>query len=147
MDPTVWGPHYWMFLHTVAAHYPKHPNAIVKKIHYRLLYNFHEFIPHRAIANNFSELLQLYPATPYLDSRKKFVEWVNFIHNKVNESIGKPKVSVAEHDEAMRDLYQSKSKRWKRFAKNNARIISGVFILLTAGLAFHLIRKNKPSTT
>ena len=28
MDPTVWGPHYWMFLHTVATHSPKDPDAI-----------------------------------------------------------------------------------------------------------------------
>jgi len=136
MDPTVWGPHYWMFLHTVAAHYPKHPNAITKKVHYRLFHNFHEFIPHRQIAANFSKLLEVYPVTPYLDSRKRLVEWVHFIHNKVNELTGKPKVSIHDHRETMRDLYLSKSKRWKRFTKHNVLIVSFIFIVMIAAVIY-----------
>ncbi len=136
MDPTVWGPHYWMFLHTVAAHYPKHPNAIVKKIHYRLFHNFYEFIPHRQIAANFSALLNEYPITPYLDSRDKLVEWVNFIHNKINEFTGKPKVDLATHKENMRELYTSKSKKWKRYTKNNFLVVSFVFIVMLAAVVY-----------
>jgi hypothetical protein len=30
-------------------------------------------------------LLDKYPLTPYLDSRDKFVKWLHFIHNRVNE--------------------------------------------------------------
>jgi FAD-linked sulfhydryl oxidase len=104
MDPTVWGPSYWMFLHTVAANYPKHPNGISKKVHYRLLHNFHEFIPHSTSATNFRKMLELYPVTPYLDSRNRLMEWVNFIHNKVNEITGKPKVTLSEHRDNMKEM-------------------------------------------
>ena len=31
LDPKVWGPHYWFFLHTVAMTYPHHPNSVTKK--------------------------------------------------------------------------------------------------------------------
>ena len=31
LDPKIWGPHYWFFLHTVAMTYPHHPNAVTKK--------------------------------------------------------------------------------------------------------------------
>jgi FAD-linked sulfhydryl oxidase len=136
MDPTVWGPHYWMFLHTVAAHYPKHPDAITKKIHYRLFHNFNEFIPHRQIAANFRKLLELYPITPYLDSRARLVEWVNFIHNKVNGLLGKPEVSLSEHRENMRELYFNKSKRWDRYAKNNFLVISFMFIVMLFAVVY-----------
>jgi hypothetical protein len=136
MDPTVWGPSYWMFLHTVAANYPKHPNAITKKIHYRLLHNFHEFLPHREIAANFRKLLEMYPVTPYLDSRGRLVEWVNFIHNKINEHIGKPTMTVSEHADIMAELYLSKSKRWNRYARNNFLVVSFMFIVMLAAVVY-----------
>ena len=31
LDPNVWGPHFWFFLHTLAISYPHHPNAVTKK--------------------------------------------------------------------------------------------------------------------
>ena len=105
MDPTVWGPHYWFFLHSVALHYPKHPTATTKKIHYRLIHNFHEFIPHNAIAANFVKMVAKYPVAPYLDSRAHFVRWVHFIHNKINEKTLKRLVSLEEHRSTMKKCY------------------------------------------
>ena len=37
LDPKVWGPHYWFFLHTVAMCYPHRPNTITKKKHLNTL--------------------------------------------------------------------------------------------------------------
>jgi hypothetical protein len=105
MDPNVWGPHYWFFLHSVALHYPKLPNATTKKIHYRLIHNFHEFIPHRDIAANFTKLLARYPVAPYLDSRTHFVRWVHFLHNKVNEIVHKPTITLEAHRANMKQRY------------------------------------------
>lgn len=136
MDPTVWGPHYWMFLHSVAAHYPKHPNGISKKVHYRLFHNFHEFIPNNNVARNFRRLLEMYPITPYLDSRARLVEWVHFIHNKVNEHLGKPTITLEQHRDNMHELYFSKSKRWNRYVKNNFLVVSFVFIVLIAVVVY-----------
>ena len=34
LDPSVWGPHYWFFLHTISMTYPYHPNAVTKKKYY-----------------------------------------------------------------------------------------------------------------
>ena len=31
LDPKVWGPHYWFFLHTLALTYPESPNEVIKK--------------------------------------------------------------------------------------------------------------------
>ena len=31
LDPAIWGPHYWFFLHTLAMTYPHHPNSVTKK--------------------------------------------------------------------------------------------------------------------
>ena len=31
LDPKIWGPHYWFFLHTLALTYPETPNEVIKK--------------------------------------------------------------------------------------------------------------------
>ena len=56
MDAEIWGPHYWFVLHTIAFNYPKHPSAIQKKLHYRLMHNLPE--AHAAV--------QVPPLTSYL---------------------------------------------------------------------------------
>ena len=50
LDPTVWGPHYWFFLHTIALTYPIRPNEVTKKKHYELMQNMPLFIPIESIA-------------------------------------------------------------------------------------------------
>ena len=89
-DPSVWGPHYWFFLDTIAMTYPKHPNAVTKKIYYDLIQHFHLFIPVDEHSKFFNKLLSMYPITPYLDDRESFIRWVHFIHNKINEQLQKP---------------------------------------------------------
>ena len=95
-DPTVWGPHYWFFLHTVAESYPEHPNEVIKRKYYDLIQNMPLFIPISEIGDKFSSLLDKYPVTPYLCSKKSFVRWMHFIHNKVNVRLGKPEISLSE---------------------------------------------------
>ena len=92
LDPDIWGPHYWFFLHTLAYSYPATPNAITKRKYYDCIHNLPLFIPHDEIGNKFSRLLDKYPVTPYLDKRESFLRWVNFIHNKVNYNQGKEEV-------------------------------------------------------
>ena len=51
------------------------------------------FIPIPEMGDKFSHLLDKYPVSPYLDKKESFIRWVHFIHNKVNQMIGKPEVS------------------------------------------------------
>ena len=107
-DPNVWGPHYWFFLHTVAESYPLHPTTVTKKKYYDLIQNFPLFIPNIKIGNKFSETLDKYPVSPYLDSRESFVRWVHFTHNRINTILGKEEVSMEIALENYRNLYKPK---------------------------------------
>ena len=92
-EPTVWGPHYWFFLMTIALSYPESPNSVTKRKYYDFILNLPLFIPNAEIGNKFSGLLDKYPVSPYLDTRESFVKWVHFIHNKVNLITGKEEIS------------------------------------------------------
>ena len=80
-NPDIWGPHYWFFLHTIAESYPITPNSITKRKYYDLIQNMPLFIPVVEMGDKFSEFLDKYPVSPYLDNRDSFVRWVHFIHN------------------------------------------------------------------
>ncbi len=108
-DPEVWGSHYWFFLHTVAHSYPLTPNAITKRKYYDLIQNLPLFIPQVEIGNKFSELLNKYPVTPYLDSRESFVRWMHFIHNKINLILGKEEISLMEANDRYEAEYKPKN--------------------------------------
>ena len=107
-DSTVWGPHYWFFLHTVAEAYPLTPNEVTKRKYYDLIQNMPLFIPIAEMGNKFSEMLDKYPVSPYLDNRDSFVRWVHFIHNKINVSLGKEEVLFADALEKYRGEYKPK---------------------------------------
>lgn len=107
-DPTVWGPHYWFFLHTIAHSYPETPNEVTKRKYYDTIQNMPLFIPVADIGDRFSQLLDKYPVSPYLGSRESFVRWVHFIHNKINVMLGKDEMSLLESVDAYFAKYRAK---------------------------------------
>jgi len=107
-EPSVWGPHYWFFLHTVAESYPIHPTKTTKRKYYDLIQNMPLFIPNPKIGNQFSKFLDSYPVTPYLDTRDSFVRWTHFIHNKFNVLLGKEEISLQMALDKYRAEYKPK---------------------------------------
>ena len=131
LDPEIWGPHYWFFLHTIAISYPIKPNDVTKKKYYNFIQNLPLFIPIYEIGNSFSKLLDKYPVKPYLDSRKSFIKWMHFIHNKINILLKKEEITL---DEAMEQYYNNyKPKQNKNIEERKRReklIFMGIIFLL-----------------
>ena len=130
MDPTIWGPHYWFVLHSIAFNYPQVPTSTQRKVHYRLIHNLHEFLPHKEIAGKFSKLLETYPVAPYLDSRADFIQWMHFMHNKINESLGKPTMDLHEHRTEMKHVYNSPQGRFHTQCKQTRTLMYALVIFI-----------------
>jgi FAD-linked sulfhydryl oxidase len=107
-EPSVWGPHYWFFLHTVAHSYPDNPNEVTKRKYYDLIQNMPLFIPIAEMGNKFSNMLDKYPVTPYLDNKHSFIRWIHFIHNKFNHLLGKEEYSLQMGLDKYNDEYKPK---------------------------------------
>ena len=45
--------------------------------------NFPLYIPDEEVGNKFSELLDRFPLSPYLDNKNKLIKWVIFIQNRL----------------------------------------------------------------
>jgi hypothetical protein len=141
LDPEIWGPHFWFFIDTLALNYPNNPNDVTKKKYYEFIQNLPLFIPVEEIANDFDKLLKLYPVSSYLDSKKSFVKWVHFIHNKINEKMEKPKISLNDFYNNYYNKYKKKDIKFKEFEKWKMQILYIIFML--GGLGIIIYYHNK----
>ena len=119
LPPDVWGPRLWGVLHTL---------CLTGTITPEFVQEFANVIPCPACAMHFRDLLEAYPFEKALD---KF-EWSVFVHNQVNDRLGKPMMSV----EKARELWSQKSSCTQFDFK-----IVVVIIFLVLALVFMYLRK------
>jgi hypothetical protein len=141
LDPKIWGPHYWFFLHTVAMTYPNRPNAVTKKKYYEFIQNFPLFIPIENMSGEFSKLIDKYPVSPYLDNRESFIRWTHFIHNKINQKLEKPQISLNEFYVKYYDEYKSDNVKAGEYCKLKEKVVYSLIIVIIVGSIFYLYDK------
>ena len=133
LNPEIWGPPFWFFLHTISFHYPLHPNDVIKKKYYDFIMNLPNFIPVENISKDFIQLLDLYPVSCYLDNRNSFISWCHFIHNKINEKLEKPTMSLEDFYIHYYNQYKpitEKQKKWKFIKKQIFFIIIIILLII-----------------
>ena len=140
LDPSVWGPHYWFFLHTVAITYPNYPNSVTKKKYYEFIQNLPLFLPVDEISKNFSKLIDEYPITPYLDNRDSFIRWMHFIHNKINEQLEKPKISFQDYLYQYYHKYKKNSEKVAKYYKLLHKIVYFSIIIIIIGCIYYCLK-------
>jgi len=141
-DPKIWGPHYWFFLHTLAITYPNHPNEITKKKYYEFICNLLPlFIPNENISKDFTQFINEYPVTPYLDNKDSFIRWVHFIHNKINEKLEKPSISLNDFYINYYNQYKSTNIRWIEYLNNKKKIIYFLILIVIFIAIYYLYDK------
>jgi len=141
LDPNVWGPHYWFFLHTISMTYPHHPNAVTKKKYYEFIQNLPLFIPIEAMSGEFSKLIDQYPITPYLDNRESFIRWVWFIHNKINQKLEKPELSLSAFYTKYYESYKPNNVKLIEYYKLRQKILYGSIVVGMIGSIYYLYDK------
>ena len=141
LDPKIWGPHYWFFLHTMAMTYPHHPNAVTKKKYYEFIQNLPLFLPVEEISTEFSKLIDSYPVTSYLDNRDSFVRWMHFIHNKINKKLEKPQISLNEFFLKYYDAYKTPDEKRFYYYKLREKAIYFSVILGFIGVIYYIYDK------
>jgi len=141
LNPKIWGPHYWFFLHTLAMCYPNYPNDVTKKKYYDFIQNLPMFIPIDEISTQFILLLDKYPVQPYLDNRESFIRWMWFIHNKINEKLEKPKITLNDFYTKYYKEYKSTDKKLFEYYKMREKVIYGSIIMIVVGSIYYLYEK------
>jgi len=89
MNPKFWGPHAWIFLHSVTMNYPKNPTPQDKQRYREFFKSMERVLPCEKCAYHYSKHIEEYPIDPALESRDTLVRWFIQIHNEVNLSLEK----------------------------------------------------------
>ena len=108
MNQNIWGPPFWLSLHTISFNYPLKPTE-QDKINYKNFYtSFQNVIPCSICKKNYIRHLKEHPIDNYLSSRRKLSEWVIDMHNMVNGETGKKILSYDVVIKKYEDIYKKK---------------------------------------
>jgi hypothetical protein len=121
--------------------YPIRPNAVTKKKYYEFIQNLPLFIPVESMSGEFSKLIDKYPVTPYLDNRESLIRWTHFIHNKINQKLEKPQISLSEFYVKYYEEYKSQNVKMDEYYKLREKAIFCGIILSIAGGIYYLYDK------
>jgi len=131
LNEKVWMPHFKFMMQTIAVTYPTHPNDVSKKKYYDFIQNLPVFIPMKPLGDDFIKMLDDFPVTSYLDSRKSFMKWVHFINNKLNKKMNLPEEDFHDSLEKYYNEYKPKDIQMKEIYKSREKYIKvGLFASL-----------------
>ena len=110
MNPKIWGPSAWIFLHSVTFNYPDNPTEEIKN-KYKVFFESLQFVlPCEKCQNNYKKKLVKYELSPeVLKNKKVLIEWLIDIHNEVNKKNGKRIYSYEEVEKIYKDMYTMKN--------------------------------------
>ena len=98
IDPKIWGPFSWKFIHYITIGYPEQPTEQNKKDIYNFLTSMGRLLPCEKCRYNFSQHLIKFPLSDEItSSRTRLINWLINIHNEVNISTNKP---ILTYDQA-----------------------------------------------
>lgn len=109
MDPEVWGPHVWIFLHSVTLNYPIKPTDVDKQNIQNFFIVVPEILPCPKCREHFRGHYSKNPLTDeILSSKEKLVKWLISIHNSVNKMNGKPEMTYESFLKMYDEMYNRK---------------------------------------
>ena len=121
--------------------YPNRPNAVTKKKYYDFILNIPLFIPVENISTVMSKLLDEYPVLPYLDNRESLVRWMWFIHNKINQKLEKPQITLNDFYIKYYEAYKPTNVKMREYYKLREKIIYGSILVTMLGSIYYLYDK------
>ena len=82
MNPSIWGPKAWFFLHSITFNYPEYPSESDKEIYNDFFESLSHILPCEKCKYHYKDSLVKYPIQ--LDTRDELIQWMIDIHNDVN---------------------------------------------------------------
>lgn len=97
MNPNIWGPHAWFFLHSITLAYPECPSKDDKVNTKNFFYSLRNILPCTKCKINYQKHIEKNPLTNnILCSKKKLIKWLIDIHNYVNKMKGEREYTYEE---------------------------------------------------
>ena len=82
MEPNIWGPGAWLFLHSITFQYPDNPTELDKENYKTFFESLQEVLPCPSCSEHYRNNLNKFPIR--VESKDELIEWLIDIHNEVN---------------------------------------------------------------
>ena len=105
MEPNIWGPHAWLFLHTITLNYPDHPTNKEKEIYRSFFKTLGGVLPCEKCREHYLINLEKYPIQ--LESKEDLTKWLFNLHNQVNIKNNKSQMDYDEFIHKYSRLYDT----------------------------------------
>ena len=105
MDSKIWGPYFWFTLHTITLAYPDNPSYQDRRQYSEFFVSLQNILPCNLCRQHYKDHLRDSPVSIHLDSKEDLVKWCFNLHNRVNQSLGKPNFSYDEFRDKYRKIY------------------------------------------
>ena len=148
MDPNLWGPHLWYFLHTLTYQFPIQPTWNDKQHMNEFLVSLEHILPCEHCKFHYKNYLLDFP--PILDNQTQFIIWMIQLHNFVNQRLGKPQKEYAEVLEFYQAVFNGKQdympqkcpvQELNEFYKKGCIVLA----VISAFLLFFIFLQNRPT--
>ena len=94
LDPAIWGPAGWTFLHAITFEFPERPTYEERLSMSMLMWSVADLLPCQQCCHEFTSVLEEYsicPDCPIIKGgRSVLAPWLVKVHNEVNERLNKP---------------------------------------------------------
>lgn len=84
INPNIWGPSAWKFLHYITLAYPENPSNEIKDNYINFFTSLKNVLPCEKCRINYTNKLSNYPINA--NSGEELVDWLIDIHNDVNKT-------------------------------------------------------------
>ena len=144
MEPQVWGPHGWFFLHSITMSYPEKPTKKDMENYSNFFHMIPNVLPCEVCQKHFRQHMAENPIEPALKNGQTLVEWLINIHNMANIILGKPTMTFEQVIEKYKQDYSKGHGDCINASnnnKNNSYYIGIIIVILFIILLF-IWKKN-----
>lgn len=139
LPTNVWGPIFWNTLHIVTLGYPVHPTEEDKMGARKFFESLQTVIPCPICREHYKSHLAEMPVDEALHSRSALIQWGWELHNRVNEMLGKPAISVDQFLDHIRSLNQPNKSSYKELSTT---FVVGILVGAGAYVAYKSVAKK-----
>ena len=107
MNPDIWGPPGWTFLHSITFAYPNNPTDVDKKNFAQFFNSLAPVLPCATCSYNYKQNLINDTIENHLNNKKSLIKWLINVHNKVNIDNNKPTLNYKNVIDNYTKLYNN----------------------------------------
>jgi hypothetical protein len=141
LNPSIWGKHAWIFLHSITLEYPDCATKEEKKQYKAFFTSIQHILPCNQCRIHYTANLKKYPLTDkILCDKEQVIKWLINIHNSVNKETNKPEFTYDEFLLYYNKLYSDKN---KQININKYAIYSLIIVIVIIIILGCVVKYNK----